>query len=248
MNRLHTQEVLPKEVLDSWVDVVALSAQVCKIPIVGDLKYSGCDNFMGRPALGYRPDAGSVCMMTRRAGRVLCEVQNRLTSQFGIGLVIFDSYRPFRAAQDFLKWTKQTPVDTQQQIIEAERKAIHYPHLEKSTIAERGYLASGISRHCYGETVDVGLRSVSGASAGKDIEMGAVFDFFDEISHFTAPARLIGEEAFRIRHLLASVMEGVGFQVYEKEYWHFEYKPQDGALASLPQDFEITSNLRGLGV
>jgi D-alanyl-D-alanine dipeptidase len=223
--------------LEKWVDVVALSHKICRAPILGDLKYATHDNFLGRPVLGYRSDARDVCLMTREASLALCDVQDELAHDFSLGLIIYDSYRPLRAVRDFLQWITQAPVND----LELEKKQIHYPDLDKANLAKMGYLALNVSRHCFGNTVDVGLVSLNDQT---QINMGTVFDFFGKASHVTASPDQIGEIAFKNRKLLVDVMWRQGFSVYDEEYWHFDHKTRE---VNEPQDFEITSDLKYLG-
>ncbi len=54
--------------------------------VVVDIRYAGSDNFLGRPALGYR-DAR--CLLTKEAAAALADVQHELTP-FGVRLKVYD--------------------------------------------------------------------------------------------------------------------------------------------------------------
>ena len=211
------------------IDVITLSKEQCRHPIQGKLVYAATDNFLGRRVAGYHPAADSLCLMTARSAEALCAVQNQL-AESGIGLFIFDSYRPLRAVHDFHQWMQQPPESP----YELERKKIHYPHIEKSQLATLGYLAADVSNHCYGDTVDLSLIDLQNNTL---LDMGACFDYFDEISHTTATVDRIGETAFRHREILTQTMLNTGFLPYEKEFWHFTFQQRD---IPEPMDFEIT--------
>ena len=66
-----------------------------------DLKYATTDNFTGTDVPGY--NSTSAAIATQEAANSLKKVQNELNT-LGLGLKIFDSYRPHRAAQYFKKW------------------------------------------------------------------------------------------------------------------------------------------------
>lgn len=81
-------------------DVITLSKKHCLSPIQGRLAYAGYENFIGRVIDGYSEDADDVCLLTKEAASALCDVQREL-NQSGLGLYIFDAYRPLRAVKDF---------------------------------------------------------------------------------------------------------------------------------------------------
>lgn len=224
----------PKQLL---VDVIQLSKIRCKQPILGDLKYATRENFVGRVITGYARDARDVCLLTRMPAEMLCKAQDYLLENYNYSLLILDAYRPLRAVKDWAAWFKLPPADDYELV----RKQIHYPHLEKKQLVEFGYIADVVSKHCFGAAVDLVLVD----SAGTEIDMGACFDFFDELAHPTATAEQIGEAAVKHRQILAEAMQRYGFHPYEKEYWHFDHEKIE---AHEPMDIAITSELRGLGV
>lgn len=211
-----------------FIDVVPLSREHCSTPIECHLAYATKENFLGRIVTGYHPEATQICLMAQNAARSLCEAQNQL-NQMQLGLFVFDSYRPLRAVRDFKNWMQAPVLDN----YELERKQIHYPHIEKSQLANLGYLAAEVSNHCFGDTVDLSLIDLRSKQL---LNMGACFDYFDEISYPSATAAQIGQEAFNNRQLLSSVMQKVGFIPHNKEFWHFTFRDRE-ILA--PADFEI---------
>lgn len=72
-----------------------------------EMRYAGSDNFVGRPIAGYeRPR----CLLTPRAAAALARVATGLAKD-GLGLKVFDCYRPLRAVADFAAWARD-PADT----------------------------------------------------------------------------------------------------------------------------------------
>ncbi len=210
------------------IDAIQLSHTVCKKPIQCKLAYATRENFLGRIVEGYDADAAEIAYATPKAAQALCDVQSKLSEQ-GMGLFIFDSYRPLRAVRDFNIWMQEPVVDP----YELERKEVHYPYIEKNQLSLLGYLADGVSNHCFGDTIDLGLIDLQTNTL---MDMGACFDYFDEISHATATEQVIGKQAYANRITLTTAMQAAGFLPYEKEFWHFTYQIRD---IQEPLDFEI---------
>ncbi len=223
-----------KEIL---VDTIALSEQLCSTPIQCKLAYACHENFMGRVVDGYFADALDVALYNREAAHALCEVQNKLTAK-SLGLYIFDTYRPHRAVKDFERWIQQPATST----IELERKAIHYPHLDKHSLADIGYIAIDTSRHSLGYAIDLTLVDLN---THELLDMGACFDYFDVLSHDNVTVEQVGQAAFSNRQILKAAMHQQGFQIEPLEYWHFDYHKHE---ASEPMDIIITAELKGLNV
>lgn len=212
-------------------DVVDLSRVLCEHPIKCTLAYATKDNFLGRIVDGYHPEAKNLALITPAAAKALCAVQNELLAK-GLGLFIFDAYRPLRAVADFCLWMN-SPVQDEYELA---RKAIHYPHITKKQLATLGYVADTVSDHCYGDTVDLSLINVHD---GQLLDMGVCFDFFDELAHLNVSVEQIGHAAKTNRLLLLEVMEQAGFNPHPSEYWHFTYHERQ---IKTPMDFEIISN------
>ena len=221
--------------IETLIDVIALSQKGCIYPIVGKLAYASNENFIGRVIDGYSFDAQHVCLLAKNAARALCNIQNELNSS-GLGLYIFDAYRPLRAVKDFASWYTAPVMND----FELERKKIHYPNLEKNELVAKGYSPDTTSKHNFGCSVDVALIQISDNTL---LEMGTCFDFFDELSHDTATPAQIGKDAYLNRQKLTSVMKHFGFLPYTGEYWHFDYQQIE---VDVPLDILIEPSLKGL--
>ncbi|MFT3724342.1 MAG: M15 family metallopeptidase [Hyphomonadaceae bacterium] len=171
--------------------------------LVVDMRYFGEENFIGRRIEGYE---APVCLLTREAASGLARVQAML-APFGLGLKVFDCYRPARAVADFVAWAKDLP--------DQKRKAIHYPNVDKSRLFELGYIAEK-SGHSRGSTVDLTLVDLTSRT---EIDMGSGYDLFDTKSWPSDPS--IGSQARVNRLALQAAMMGEGFRPLKEEWWHF---------------------------
>jgi zinc D-Ala-D-Ala dipeptidase len=167
-----------------------------------EMRYAGEHNFVGTRIDGYeRP----VCLLTARAAAALAQVQHDLAER-GLGLKVFDCYRPVRAVAHFVRWARD--------LGDVKRKSEFYPTIDKRELFRLGYIASH-SGHSRGSTVDIGLVDRDGA----ELDLGTPFDTFSPRSWpgdatVSAPAR-------RSRALLAAAMGRRGFRPYAQEWWHF---------------------------
>jgi zinc D-Ala-D-Ala dipeptidase len=171
-----------------------------------DAKYATWDNFTGKPVDGYH--------VNRIVGtRALCAALDRArerAASFGFGLLLWDGYRPQRAVDCFLRWSQQ-PED-------GRTKPRHYPKLERPEVFERGYVAVK-SGHSRGATVDLTLYDLA---TGELAPMGGHHDLMDLVSHHRAMG--ITEVEATNRDHLCAVMEGCGFDSYDREWWHYTLK------------------------
>lgn len=223
----------PKDIL---VDVVALSKNQCQVQIYGHLAYATKENFIARVVNGYSPDAQDICLLTKEVAHSLCRVQNDLNNN-GLGLYIYDAYRPLRAVKDFAAWFVEP--SGEEELI---RKKIHYPNINKTDLAPLGYAPDTISRHNFGNAVDLTLIDLK---EFRPLEMGACFDYFDELSHTNITSEEIGEAAYTNRQILSEFMQKHKFIPYEKEFWHFDYHLKE---VSEPMDLPIDNTLKSLNV
>ncbi|MDR1131620.1 MAG: M15 family metallopeptidase [Oscillospiraceae bacterium] len=167
-----------------------------------DLRYAGPDNFTGAPADGYK--SATAAILTREAALALSKAQQRLQEE-GLGLLIYDAYRPQSAVDYFMRWTENDDIS---------HKADYYPKLSKSALP--GAYIGRRSGHSRGSTVDVTLAD---ASSGEPLDMGSPFDLFDPISSHGAAGLTAEQSENRLK--LKGVMETFGFKAYDGEYWHY---------------------------
>lgn len=223
--------------MTNLIDTITLSETLCEYPIQVKLAYATADNLVGRILQGYAADAAHLCLLTPKAANALCHVQNYLISQERLGLFVYDAYRPKRAVRDFFQWAHD-PSSTPQDFTQ---KAKYYPNIAKAQLFDLGYIAED-SNHCYGNTVDLVLMDLQ---SQQTLAMGAIFDFMDVLSHWTATAGQIGQEAYQNRQKLLFAMEKFGFEPYEQEFWHFSHGGRQGREIHQPLDIEITVDLKG---
>lgn len=176
-----------------------------------ELRYCSSDNFVGEPVDGY---ASSRPILTRQAAQALKGVQEDL-KPFGLGIKIFDAYRPQRAVDHFVRWAED--------LSDTKMKARYYPDVDKKDLFKKGYIADQ-SSHSRGSTVDLTLVSRLPRGEVKDLNMGSGFDFFSPVSWPTSLS--IGASARAHRMLLQQVMMSHGFEPYAKEWWHFTLKDE----------------------
>ncbi len=196
-----TAEPLPARLPEAFVYCEAL------VPGIGsDLRYATAHNFVGAPIDGYRRPR---CILTRQAALALKEVQEELRP-FGLGLKVFDAYRPQRAVDHFVRWANK--------LGDTRTKAEFYPGVDKGKLFQEDYIAAR-SGHSRGSTVDLTIVSLVGEAAGGELEMGTGFDFFGPESWPEQRAMTAQQRANRL--LLQVVMKKHGFRPYAKEWWHF---------------------------
>lgn len=187
--------------------------------IILEMRYAGTNNFMGVKVTGYNKETA---ILTRAAANALAKVQNDL-KDMGYCLKIFDAYRPQKAVDHFIKWSRMEN--------DTIRKKDFYPNLPKDQLFRLGYIATR-SGHSRGSTVDLTLVK---SDSGEQVDMGGSYDFFSEISHYNTSQ--ITEEQRRNRQILSSTMQKHGFYPYTQEWWHFTYRPE--AFPSTYFDFDV---------
>lgn len=168
-----------------------------------EMRYAGPDNFTGRPVPGYRaPD----CWLRSDAARALADAQTDARRR-GFTLLVYDCYRPQRAVDAFVRWSRDPDQST---------KAKYYPRVDKKSLFARGYIARR-SSHSTGLAVDIGVEGW---------DFGSPFDYFDRRSwtktRVTAQARAH-------RDTLVALMRRHGFVNYPREWWHFTFGDADKA-------------------
>ncbi len=171
--------------------------------LVVDARYYGAHNFVGARIDGY--DAPR-CLLTSKAAQALAAVQRDLAKQ-GLGLKVFDCYRPTRAVAHFVRWAKD--------LSDQKNKAEFYPDVDKRNLFRDGYIAER-SSHSRGSTVDL---TIVRLADGQELDMGSGFDLFSLKSW--PGSKAVTPEQHANRMLLAGAMRSHGFKPYPQEWWHF---------------------------
>jgi D-alanyl-D-alanine dipeptidase len=175
---------------DAVADSLLADVRALDPTIVVTLRYATPDNFTGAPLPGY---LGNRAMLRREAAVALARVQRRLRPD-GLGIEVFDAYRPVRATLAMVEWTKR---------------------VNRRDLLENGYIASR-SRHNLGLAIDCTLIDLG---SGRELEMGTPFDTFSAAAH---TANASGVAAVN-RQKLKTAMEAEGFVNYDQEWWHFSF-------------------------
>lgn len=154
-----------------------------------DLRYATNDNFVGAAVY----PATARAQLQRPAAEALARVQRRLAAR-GLGLVVFDAYRPWSVTKVF--W-EATP-----------------PHL-REFVADP---AEG-SRHNRGCAVDLGLVDLA---TGAMVPMPSEFDEFTPRAYPDYPGGTSAQRYHR--DMLLREMAAEGFTVNAGEWWHFDHQ------------------------
>jgi len=168
-----------------------------------ELRYCYNNNFVGENVDGYEEH---VAILTAEATEALKAVQKELRKQ-GLSIKIYDSYRPQRAVNHFVRWAKE--------VNDTLMKKQYYPKVPKSELFKRGYIASK-SGHTRGSTVDL---TIVDLTTNKELDMGSPYDFFGEASH--SFYKDITKKQKDNRMYLREIMLLNGFVPYDNEWWHF---------------------------
>ena len=166
--------------------------------IIEDIRYATSANFTGAPLPGYEAPAA---LLRPAAAAALARVHGRLAGR-GLGLLVWDAYRPVRATLAMVEWAERTG---------------------NEWVLDQGYVARR-SNHNRGHTVDL---TVVDAQTGMPLDMGTPYDHFGEASH-TANATGV---VLANRRILLDAMAAEGWSNYDREWWHFtlpgDHEPLD---------------------
>ena len=73
------------------------------------------------------------------------------------------------------------------------------------------------------------------------MDFGSDYDCFDAMSH--TASREVSQHAMANRRYLVEVMARFGFENYDKEWWHFTYRPEPFPVSythlTLPTNREV---------
>lgn len=153
-----------------------------------DIRYATTNNFAGRKVY-----TQARAFLQRPAAEALVRVHRKLEAQ-GLGLLVFDGYRPWSVTKLF--W-EITPAE--------KRNFVANPRTG--------------SKHNRGCAVDLTLFD---RKTGKALPMPSEYDEFSERAYVDYAGGT--EQERRNRDLLRSAMEAEGFAVAPHEWWHFDYK------------------------
>lgn len=202
------------------------------------IRYAGPWNFTGRPVPGY---GAPECILTTRAAEALRDVQAVLKGD-GLGLKVFDCYRPARAVAAFVRWAGRSGGD-------AALKQRYHPKYQRRQLLG-GYIATR-SGHSRGSSVDVTIVDLArlpddkdalrdgcvAHDGGAEVDMGTGFDCFDPRSRTASSA--VGQAARADRRRLLDIMRAHGFRNYAGEWWHFTLRGEPFPRTWF--DFEVTA-------
>ena len=168
-----------------------------------ELRYYTTNNFIGKRVDGYNSNRA---ILSIEATKALAKVQKDL-NQFGLGLKIFDAYRPQKAVDNFVRWGKD--------LNDTLKKDEYYPTVDKKNLFRDGYIAQK-SGHSRGSTIDLTIIDMDNKL---ELDMGSSFDFFGKISWIEYSKITPQQRANRM--LLHTIMIKNGFRAYTQEWWHF---------------------------
>lgn len=183
------------ETVDRMVDLRTLDPA----PVV-EIRYATRDNFTGEPLPGYEEPRA---LLRPDAAEALGRVSRRLRAE-GLGLKVWDAYRPRRASQAMVEWAGRT---------------------DNEWVVDQGYVAPE-SGHNRGATIDLTLIRLDTAEA---LDMGTAYDEFTEAAH-TANA---SGKVLQNRMSLVHAMVAEGWENYPLEWWHFS-RPTRAAPMDVP--------------
>jgi D-alanyl-D-alanine dipeptidase len=175
---------------DAAADSLLVDVRDLDSTISVEARYATANNFTGAVLPGYEANRA---FLRREAAAALARVQAALRPA-GLGLRIYDGYRPVRATLGMVAW--------------AERSG-------NTWVLDQGYVARR-SRHNQGVAVDLTLIELA---SGRPLEMGTPFDTFSPAAH-TANATGTARDN---RQRLKRAMEAQGFANYDQEWWHYIY-------------------------
>jgi len=171
-----------------------------------DIRYYSSNNFTGNKINGYKAPRA---YMTKAALKALAKAAEDLRSQ-GYRLLIWDSYRPQKAVDNFVAWINDPNDDGDKTF---------YPKLKKSQLLAGNYIMAK-SGHTRGSTVDLTIIKKDGGF----VDMGGTFDLFSEVSH--PDYKNITKKQKKNREILRKAMEKAGFKGIDSEWWHFTLKDE----------------------
>jgi D-alanyl-D-alanine dipeptidase len=166
-----------------------------------DVRYATRNNFTGERLPGYEQP---LALLRPQVAQALGRVQARLRAD-GLGLKVFDGYRPVRATLAMVDWAERT---------------------NRRWVLDQGYVARE-SGHNRGHTVDLTLVRLD---TGEELDMGTAYDTFSEAAHTANATGAVRAN----RQRLVAAMKAEGFENYDKEWWHFRRPGDNFSPLDLP--------------
>lgn len=170
--------------------------------MVIDLRYLNSENFVGQSIDGYQNE---VLIISKPAALALKKVQQEVSKR-GLRMKVFDAYRPQKAVDHFVRWTKD--------LNDTINKQVYYPKIEKADLFKLNYIASK-SGHTRGSSIDLTLID----SGDFELDMGTTWDYFGPKSWPSDTT--VSINAQKNRAYLRAIMVTHGFIPYAEEWWHF---------------------------
>ena len=200
INYMISTNAMAKNMSDNFVEL-----RVYIPTITLDIRYFTTDNFVGARIDGYKSPKA---FLSVQGADALKNVQSELAI-FGLGLKVYDAYRPQQAVDHFMRWAKD-PNDLKM-------KSNYYHEMDKESLFKEGYLIDK-SSHSRGSAVDVSIVSLHKTNP-VELDMGTDWDFFGPDSGPQSFAVTPQQRANRM--FLYHMMRKHGFKPHEKEWWHF---------------------------
>lgn len=169
-----------------------------------DIRYYSDYNFTGKRVDGYN---APIPYLSGKAAEALVQAADELRKK-GYRILIYDTYRPQKAVTNFVRWIND-PNDP--------GNTSFYPRMTKDKLLSGKYIDAR-SGHSRGSVVDLTIIHKDGTS----VDMGGMFDLFDEISH--PDSKSITEQQRKNRMILQRAMVNAGFLPLDSEWWHFLLK------------------------
>jgi zinc D-Ala-D-Ala dipeptidase len=160
-----------------------------------DIRYATPHNFTGKIVYPH-----ARCYVHKKVAESLIAVSREL-SPLGLGIKVFDGYRPLEAQKTL--WnilSDRFPDETE--------RALYVANPEAG------------SRHSRGTAIDLTLINLH---TGQELEMPSDYDDFSEKAHRNYAA--MSSDIIRTNcKLLELVMEKYNFEAQPTEWWHFDYR------------------------
>jgi D-alanyl-D-alanine dipeptidase len=132
----------------------------------------------------------------------------------GLKIKIWDAFRPFEIQKFMFKQFANDP-------------------------SKDGFISNpdgGITPHCRGVAIDLTLIDEN----GKELEMGTDFDEFSNLAFHDSHE--ISAEAQRNRLILLGIMTVAGWDLYSKEWWHYQLpNPREYPIVKSPVEMIAVS-------